>query len=77
MAHGTVKVPLALDTAVVLARGCLELHADPIARRKVRPSSKPDDTTGAILQLDNVPHGRLHVEGVCEVVVERFKVVNA
>lgn len=79
MAHGTVKVPFALNASVVLAGGCLELDADPIAGREVRSPSKADDPTGAILQLDNVPHGGLHGEGTVEgrCVVGRFKDVNA
>lgn len=66
MTHSTVKVPLALDAAVILAGGRLELDADPVARRKVRPPSKPDDPTGTILKLDDVPDLRLHGQSLFE-----------
>ena len=54
VAHGAVKVSLAADAAIVLARLVLQLDADPLAKLEAGLASEADDTLAAIVQLDRL-----------------------
>ena len=55
MAHGTVKISLALYTSIVFARGIFELDAGPIARGEEGLAHKADDASPAIAEPDGLP----------------------
>jgi hypothetical protein len=54
-----LKVALALDAAIVLARVILQLNAYPGPRRKVGGSDKADGAEPAIAQTDREAHGEI------------------
>lgn len=55
VAHGAVKVSLALDAAIVLPRLLLELDADPFAHLEVSRARKPHNSLAAIVEQDGLP----------------------
>ena len=54
----TVKVALALDRAVILARGIVELYTDPFSWRKPRRSQEPHNRVSSIVELDRLSHAQ-------------------
>lgn len=55
VAHGAVKVSLALDASIILARLLLELDADPFAHLEVSRARKPHNSLAAIVEQDGLP----------------------
>lgn len=55
IAHGAVKVPLALDAAIVLPRLLLKLDANPFAHLEVSLAGKAHGGLAAIAELDYLP----------------------
>jgi hypothetical protein len=52
MADRTIKIAMALDAAIVLARRVVKLDTDPDARSEGRLASEANDSLAAVAQLD-------------------------
>jgi len=51
-----VKVPLALDRAVILSCAIVQLYANPFSRRKPRCSQESHNRLSSIVELDRLSH---------------------
>lgn len=61
--HGAIEVPLALNTAVVLARLLLKLDANPFANLEAGLASEAHNSLAAIVELHRL--ARLKVGHYC------------
>jgi hypothetical protein len=59
IAHGAVKVALALHAAIVFAGAVVELDADPVALGEAGLPDEADRAIAAVAQLDFLPNREL------------------
>lgn len=55
IAHGAIKVPLALNASIVFPRLLVELDTDPFAHLEVSRARKPHNGLAAIVEQDGLP----------------------
>lgn len=59
VAHIAFKVPLALNTAIILSRTIVQLDANPFSDRKERLADEADNRIAAVGETDDLPYSQV------------------